>query len=226
MSHGNDVLTDESVVAVLKDWPFIKDELDALGDLRVETMLELGVANGGSAVVWSRILPLRRYVGIDLKPLDIAFPRAVREHPAWANVRFHGNTAQDDREALEQILTTDTDEPLDLVIDDCSHQYEPSRRSFEILFPHLRAGGAYIIEDWNWAHIGPESLPGHPWAANPSLANLVARLVLLAATRPDVIARLDVRSRFVTAIKGPAGIGVRFDVERDARNPRPLQELI
>src|SRR4029077_11377083 len=37
---------------------------------------------------------------------------------------------------------------IDVVIDDASHLYGPTRRSFEILFPLLKPGGAYIIEDW------------------------------------------------------------------------------
>ena len=40
------------------------------------------------------------------------------------------------------------DEPLDLVVDDCSHRYKPSRASFNELFPRLRPGGVYVIEDW------------------------------------------------------------------------------
>ena len=39
-------------------------------------------------------------------------------------------------------------EPLDLVIDDASHLYGPTMASFEVLFPRLRPGGLYVIEDW------------------------------------------------------------------------------
>ena len=42
--------------------------------------------------------------------------------------------------------------PLDLVIDDASHRLEPTRASFDMLFPRLRPGGLYIIEDWNCDH--------------------------------------------------------------------------
>jgi hypothetical protein len=38
------------------------------------------------------------------------------------------------------------------VIDDASHIYEPTRASFETLFPYLRPGGLYIIEDWQWSY--------------------------------------------------------------------------
>ena len=44
------------------------------------------------------------------------------------------------------------DAALDLVVDDASHLYEPSRASFEVLFPRLRRGGIYVIEDWSCQH--------------------------------------------------------------------------
>ncbi len=42
--------------------------------------------------------------------------------------------------------------PLDLVVDDASHLFDETRASFNALFPHLRPGGSYIIEDWSWPH--------------------------------------------------------------------------
>ena len=56
------------------------------------------------------------------------------------------------------------------MIDDASHLYEPSLASFETLFPLLRPGGTYIIEDWKWEHevvdaflctLRDPSAPGH-----------------------------------------------------------------
>ena len=38
------------------------------------------------------------------------------------------------------------------MIDDASHLLAESRSSFESLFPRLRPGGLYIIEDWNAGH--------------------------------------------------------------------------
>ncbi len=40
-----------------------------------------------------------------------------------------------------------------MVIDDCSHQLAATRSSFETLFPRLRHGGLYVIEDWNADHL-------------------------------------------------------------------------
>ena len=58
---------------------------------------------------------------------------------------------------------------LDLVIDDGSHLAEPTRTSFDTLFPLLAPGGFYIIEDWAWEHWPEFQDPGHAWAAEESL---------------------------------------------------------
>jgi hypothetical protein len=60
---------------------------------------------------------------------------------------------QEDREAVREIAEHEFDAPLDLVIDDASHLYEPTRTSFDALFPLLRPGGLYIVEDWQMAYV-------------------------------------------------------------------------
>jgi len=45
-----------------------------------------------------------------------------------------------------------SDRTVDLAIDDASHLYGPTRTAFEVVFPYLRPGGIYLIEDWGWAH--------------------------------------------------------------------------
>ena len=41
---------------------------------------------------------------------------------------------------------------IDLVVDDASHLYEQTKATFAMLFPLVRPGGNYVIEDWSWAH--------------------------------------------------------------------------
>jgi hypothetical protein len=41
-------------------------------------------------------------------------------------------------------------EPLDLVIDDASHLFDETVASFNVLFPRLRPGGLFVLEDWSW----------------------------------------------------------------------------
>ena len=63
-----------------------------------------------------------------------------RVHRYWA-------TDQSDGRALAEVIDRSFgDEPLDLVIDDASHQLWPTRASFARAFPHLRPGGIYVIE--------------------------------------------------------------------------------
>lgn len=52
---------------------------------------------------------------------------------------------QTNKEGLESLIR-EIGKP-DIIIDDCSHHKEPTIRSFEILFPLLRSGGLYCIED-------------------------------------------------------------------------------
>ena len=49
-----------------------------------------------------------------------------------------------------QLLLLSSTAPPDLIIDDASHLYSETKTSFETLFPQLRPGGLYIIEDWSW----------------------------------------------------------------------------
>ena len=65
---------------------------------------------------------------------------------------FYG-VDQSDRVRLTEIVDAEFDgELLDLVLDDASHEYLPTRTSFEVLFPRLRPGGVFVIEDWTTDH--------------------------------------------------------------------------
>ena len=72
---------------------------------------------------------------------------------------------------------------LDLVIDDASHELHATKASFETLFPLLRSGGWYIIEDWIWETV-PCREPDHPWATREGLVGFVQHCVSLVARGP------------------------------------------
>jgi hypothetical protein len=50
------------------------------------------------------------------------------------------------------------DSALDLVVDDASHLLAPSTATFEMLFPRLRPGGLFLLEDWSEAHLAERGL--------------------------------------------------------------------
>jgi hypothetical protein len=95
------------------------------------------------------------------------------------------------------------------------HQYEETRRSFEILFPRLREGGLYIIEDWQSSHL---ELPGcqgdgRKWSNRPTLTNFIFELLIAYGGHPDLFWNIVVRDWFVAAQKGsyPIDAGFRLD---------------
>lgn len=183
----------------------------------IQRMLEIGVWQGGSAAFWVlHRQEIEKYVGVDLARVQLELPYELVTHPRWQRVRLVGGISQSDRSALAGIVKQEFgSDRLDLIVDDASHSYEPSLASFECLFPLVRTGGTYIIEDWAWAHLpGAWQSSDHPRACDVSLSTLVLRLVLLvAATQGQVASRVLVQPGFVAVIRGPAELDSSFRLE-------------
>src|SRR5207237_6125856 len=115
----------------------------------------------------------------------------VRQYAASRNledrIKTYWETSQADPGKLKQIVGTDFSGPLDLVIDDASHLYKFTKSSFETLFPLIRPGGLYIIEDWSWA-----CWSGLPAAFNPSMNALPATLAREDMPLPRLICEIVV----------------------------------
>lgn len=105
-------------------------------------MLEIGVNEGGSLDLW------RRYFGAEAVIFGIDI------NPACTNVVTPPNQvrigSQDDRAFLQSVIG-EMGAP-DVVLDDGSHIAKHQRASFEILFPLLKEGGIYVIEDLHTAY--------------------------------------------------------------------------
>lgn len=105
-------------------------------------MLEIGVSGGGSLDLW------RRYFGPD------AIIFGIDVDPASAAVVFPPNQvrigSQADPTFLAEVIA-ELGQP-DIILDDGSHVADHQRISFEVLFPHLREGGIYMIEDLHTAY--------------------------------------------------------------------------
>src|SRR5699024_9360323 len=102
-------------------------------------------------------------------------------------------------------------------VDDASHLVEPTRRSFEVLFPLLRPGGRYVIEDWSWAHVGYGShLPDEE-----PLSRLVFELTIALPSREGLIDSIEVDRDWAVVTRGPAPIedAASFDL-RALLSPR------
>ncbi|MBV9995234.1 MAG: class I SAM-dependent methyltransferase [Caulobacteraceae bacterium] len=101
------------------------------------TLLEIGVANGGSLALWRKYFgPQAQLVGVDIEP-------DCRQYAGPGVAIAIGS--QGDPEFLRRLAAEHG--PFDIVIDDGSHIYEHQRVTFETLFPHIKADGLYVCED-------------------------------------------------------------------------------
>jgi hypothetical protein len=117
------------------------------------TFLELGVHTGESLKVWASYFPNGTVIGLDLAetgPDVSAYPNIVYE-----------SADQADCVRLETICKTHAPDGLDLIIDDASHIGHSCATSYAVLFPHLKPGGLYIIEDWGTGYYDDWPDGGH-----------------------------------------------------------------
>lgn len=177
------------------------------------SILELGMWCGASLVFWSEMLGPERLTGIDLA--DRGDPDLLAEYRRRTDtvIETHWGVDQADRDALERIVTADGLAPLDLVVDDASHLPGPTERSFDVLFPKVRPGGSYIIEDWCWSYVEPTRSEIDHWAASPPLAPIVLRLAAAMASRPDVVSHVEVLPTLIVVERGVADLGAGFTLD-------------
>jgi len=97
----------------------------------VERLLEIGVQFGGSLDIWRDYFPKAEIVGLDNDPRCKNY---VKDYPL-----FIGN--QSDTALLETLGK------FDIIIDDGSHKMSDQQTTFEFMFPRLKRGGMYVIED-------------------------------------------------------------------------------
>jgi hypothetical protein len=121
-------------------------------------LLEIGIGGynmqgvgGASLSMWADYFPEGRIVGIDVadKRLELDPRIEVRRG------------SQEDADFLNRVC--DELGPFDVIIDDGSHIPQHVTSSFNILFPRLRDGGYYMIEDVQttfWPQFGGSALGG------------------------------------------------------------------
>jgi hypothetical protein len=140
----------EGTLVIWKSASMIKDIVELLAGFRGGNIIELGIFTGGSVALTAMLAEPRRLVALDNSPARTPQLAQFIEHRRLADVvRPYYEVDQGDATRLCNIVSAEFgDVPLDLVFDDASHVYGPTLSSFETLFPRLRAGGVYVIEDW------------------------------------------------------------------------------
>ncbi|MEM9552852.1 MAG: class I SAM-dependent methyltransferase [Acidobacteriota bacterium] len=107
-------------------------------------VFEIGVLRGESMRLWEAYFPRAEIYGIDIK--DTSEHDSDRISTAIAD--------QASRSDLHQLIEQIGGD-FDIIIDDGGHTMEQQQISFGALFPHLKAGGLYVIEDIHTSFFGP-----------------------------------------------------------------------
>ncbi len=187
-------------------------------------LLELGLYDGGSVPFWFECLEPDRHAGLDIKAAKTSeyLERYLAREDRRSRISLHWGVDQTDAKRLDELCENAFgDAPLDFVIDDASHLYDESRRSFELLFPRLRPGGLYVIEDWAWFHWrGTEK----SFSGCRPLTHLVNEIIELAgSTSNHLVLGVHVCSGFAVVRRGwaPADDLVEFSLDQFIyRHPR------
>jgi hypothetical protein len=99
-------------------------------------LLEIGVLEGKSMRLWEAYFPDARIFGLDIEPKTQYDTERVK-----TLVADQGN-----RMDLAKV-TSVTGRDFDIILDDGGHRMDQQQISFGTLFPAIKSGGLYIIED-------------------------------------------------------------------------------
>ncbi|MEO5323635.1 class I SAM-dependent methyltransferase [Mesorhizobium sp. CC13] len=208
--------TDESV-AFLKS-PSMLGLYELYLPDQVQHVFELGFFHGGLPLLLADTVKPRKVVAIDYKEPSEALKRHIERAGLSNVVRLYGRTLQDDVLTLRRILDEEfIDQGLDLITDDCSHEYAQTRASFEATFGYLRPGGKFIIEDWGWAH-----WPGDEWQTEksyfngrPALTNLLFEILMLHASDPSIVSKVEVPAPMFAVVTRGTGLAHKETLKLD-----------
>jgi SAM-dependent methyltransferase len=208
---------------IMKRAEMLLPYVDLVQSFRPQRIVELGIRHGGSTALLDQLAEPEVLVALELASSGPDLDRYVAEHRAAGRVRAHYGVDQADRERVAAIVAEEfAGSPLDLVVDDASHLYGPTRSSFETLFPLLRPGGKYVIEDWSahyrqhevvadgWDQLSPEEverlvplvIAQVRGEREPPLHRLVLELVLARASAGDVFSDLVVGEYWAVVTRG------------------------
>ena len=97
--------------------------------------LEVGVAYGDS-MMWAE----KYFSKALLFGIDIVAPKIYPKDAAYYNINQNNSE--------ELTMFGNEHGPFDIIIDDASHMARETKNTFDNLYPFLKRGGFYIIEDW------------------------------------------------------------------------------
>jgi hypothetical protein len=206
------------VLAVFKHPWMIERYVRLFDDLKPNAIFELGIQRGGSCVFFQRLAATAKLVAIEIAEQRVAaVDDYIAMHRLADKLKLYYGIDQADTRKLRAIAAQEFDDGIDLVIDDASHLIDETRASFNALFPLLRPGGIYVIEDWPWAHARtdcPDDAPGLHVEREP-LTKLLFEITMACPSSPNLIDEIVIDRNSVAIRRGSAEIDAQyFDIQR------------
>lgn len=251
LQTGREVLPADDILSVMKTRVQIERYLRLCAELKPRIIAEIGIRRGGGTALLHALNEPELLIGIELKPEPAPALATYIETRGLASIvkPFYG-VNQADRDCVASILAKELNgRQLDLVVDDASHLLAETRVTFETLFPLLRPGGIYVVEDWNADHLIADTIermvtdvdsPRHDervhtlnnaLATKPTVEGRLVRfpleLVLARASRRDLIRDITVMDNWILIQRGEEAIDPDSfrvaDLAKDYfKNLRPL----
>lgn len=103
------------------------------------SVCEVGVWHGGSLAMWRELFPFGVVVGVDIDPGMTWPPDTVRI------------VMPQDDPGLRGAVSVHAPDGYDLVVDDASHIGSLTEATFCSLWPLVKPGRYYVVEDWTSA---------------------------------------------------------------------------
>ncbi|MBY0523262.1 MAG: class I SAM-dependent methyltransferase [Gemmataceae bacterium] len=116
-------------------------------------LLEIGVYQGGSLQMWREYFPKASLFAIDINAETLQWNGKIRDCKVTL-------VDQGSPEALRDYVAK-TGGQFDIIVEDGGHTMHQQITSFNVLFPHVVPGGAYVVEDYGtsyWTKFGGKAL--------------------------------------------------------------------
>jgi|SaaInlStandDraft_1057018.scaffolds.fasta_scaffold69711_1 predicted O-methyltransferase YrrM len=174
-------------------------------------IVELGIYKGGSTIFFHELAEPEKLTAFEIEKTSLPTLERYIEGLANNSLQTYFGMDQADKARLVAAVNKEHDgHLLDLVIDDASHYLEETSESFNALFPLLREGGVYVIEDWPASY----EVANDPRFLNKEpLINLINHLVQKCASNPNIITKIEIHRSICLIWRGDRNIDSgKFDI--------------
>jgi hypothetical protein len=168
-------------------------------------IFEIGILQGGSVALYEQLFQPEKIVAIEYATTPVvALEKYIESNQKKDVIKPYYGVNQADSVAMTTVLNQEyPNKDIDFIFDDGAHLYDETKAAFNICFPYMKPGGLYCIEDWGWAH-----WPGDYWqkggneflADKIPMSNLIVELLVLSASRPDLIESIVIDGNFQSSM--------------------------